>query len=358
MANINRVTSPMNLYEEDLLKTREELDLIKSDLLRKQNESPAFLIGSIDRVNEKIAHLDQQLQSYTELVIESRASNFDDDYGTAMDVQPPYREKGYQKEKEIRELNQFAGLYSIKATLLPQVNTKVKQLTKIPLPASRKTQQSKEMSAIKPKLVELYQYPGFEPTDLTPLPDVDALTILKKIASAKKDLDRKPFYKAEFKRLFYSRMSEAILVDTYWWIFLQHYHPSKKSQSKLFNRIAHNYVKLLLYAKEPQYRDVFFKNYPDLLSQAIYSSFCEAFPTSWRQFDDNFRSDICTVTSQWIDGTNPVPRSWMAWNYKAIEPQGMRKAEVITNKSKKVKDADEMTTGAAQAVENALMEQD
>ncbi|XP_070579339.1 protein FAM227A-like [Ptychodera flava] len=327
MANINRVSSPMNLYEEDLLKTREELNHIKSELLRKQSQSPAFLIGSIDRVNDKIAHLDQELQSYTALVVESRASNYDEDYGAPVDLlSPERRQRGYQKEKEARELNRFAGLYSIKATLLPQVNTKVKQLAKFPA--------KKDKSNNKPKLVELHQYPGFDANELTPLPDVEAFTILQKVARAHKDLDRKPYYKEEFKRLLYSRMSEAVLVDTFWWIFLNKYHPSKISQSKLFNRIAHNYVKLLIYAKEPKYRDVFFKNYPELLAQCIYSSFCEAFPSSWRQFDDDFKSDICDLTSLWIAGVKPVPRFHMSWNYKDLEPQGMKKAEAIS-KSKK-----------------------
>ncbi len=48
------------------------------------NRAVAFLIGSIDEINQKISKLDRKLQNYTELVIESRAS--DDIYAY---VRPP-----------------------------------------------------------------------------------------------------------------------------------------------------------------------------------------------------------------------------------------------------------------------------
>ena len=40
----------------------------------------AFLIGSISDINEKISQLDRKLQNYTELVIESRASDHPDEF--------------------------------------------------------------------------------------------------------------------------------------------------------------------------------------------------------------------------------------------------------------------------------------
>ena len=38
----------------------------------------AFFIGTIDEVNKKISKLDRKLQKYTALVVESRASNYED----------------------------------------------------------------------------------------------------------------------------------------------------------------------------------------------------------------------------------------------------------------------------------------
>jgi hypothetical protein len=50
-----------------------------------------------------------------------------------------------------------------------------------------------------------------------------------------------------------------LLQDTFWWYFLEKFQADKESQSKLFNRVAHNYVKLLLYCKDPNLREVFLK---------------------------------------------------------------------------------------------------
>ena len=47
--------------------------------------------------------------------------------------------------------------------------------------------------------------------------------------------------------------------DIFWYLFLDKFQSSKNSQVKLFNRAAFNYVKLMLYVRNPQYRDVFFK---------------------------------------------------------------------------------------------------
>ena len=44
------------------------------------------------------------------------------------------------------------------------------------------------------------------------------------------------------------------------------------------------------------------QDYPSYLAQAVYASFCESFPDSYRQFDDAFKEMIIVVTSQWIVG--------------------------------------------------------
>ncbi|PIK59663.1 hypothetical protein BSL78_03394 [Apostichopus japonicus] len=212
------------------------------------------------------------------LVIESQGSNFDDDdyFYPSQDTYGPV------KARDVKELNQFAGIYSVKSTLTADQTNKGKYLAKRIKTSKMK---KKETKATKPKLVELYQFRGFDNKKLTPLPDLDsAITILMRVTDAQRSLDKKPHYKEEFKRLFHSKMSEAVLIDSFWWFFLNRYHPSKMVQPKLFNRIAHNYVKLLLSANHPKYRDVFFQGYADLLAQGMYAAFCAAFPDSWRQF--------------------------------------------------------------------------
>ncbi|KAJ8037426.1 hypothetical protein HOLleu_18236 [Holothuria leucospilota] len=81
MAGINRTNSPMNLYRDDYLDTKEQLDKAREAIIDEQNQKPAFLVGSIERVNERIANLDKELQMFaSSLVIESQESNVEEDY--------------------------------------------------------------------------------------------------------------------------------------------------------------------------------------------------------------------------------------------------------------------------------------
>ena len=73
-------------------------------------------------------------------------------------------------------------------------------------------------------------------------------------------------------------------------------------QSQLFARVACNYVKLIISGSENVHRETFFKRFPSLVCQAVYTVFCRAFPTSYRQFDDRFKQDLADVTYQWIAG--------------------------------------------------------
>ena len=79
------------------------------------------------------------------------------------------------------------------------------------------------------------------------------------------------------------------------------------------------------------------QSYPELLAQGIYSAFCAAFPNSWRQFDEKFKSDLCNLTNQWIVGTRPMPNMWMDWNIRSLEPTDMRKEVLMKKDPKKSK---------------------
>ena len=52
--------------------------------------------------------------------------------------------------------------------------------------------------------------------------------------------------------------------DIFWYYFLEKFQSSRNSQMKLFNRVAHNYVQLMIYAKDPDYRETFFKVQSDV----------------------------------------------------------------------------------------------
>ena len=46
----------------------------------------------------------------------------------------------------------------------------------------------------------------------------------------------------------------------------------------------------------------FFKNYGVMMAQAIYTTFCHAFPTSYRQFNGDFRDEILSLCLLWTMG--------------------------------------------------------
>ncbi|XP_078691384.1 protein FAM227A-like isoform X2 [Branchiostoma floridae x Branchiostoma belcheri] len=342
MAAITRTASPMNLLEEDLLAPAGSVEQKHRALQKQQEVSAPFLIGSIQQVNERISHLEQEFQSYTHLVIESRLSGRDDDDSPdplLMRSSSKLRRKVREREREKRQLDEFSSVYASRSSqMLPEVRSRRRPEPGVPKERSEKSDKSLEGKKERgePRLVELQQYPGYDPNDLTPLPgDIPPEVILQRVTDAATDLNNKPNYKPEFCRLFFSRMSDSILLDTFWWFFLHRYMPDKTVQSKLFNRIAHNYVKLLMYADHPRYREVFLETYPDLLAQSVYSAFCACFPTSWQQFGDDFKAELTDLTWEWVAGIKPVPRSYLRWNLYDLEPPNMRKQVVKKGKNKK-----------------------
>ncbi|KAL3877275.1 hypothetical protein ACJMK2_035007 [Sinanodonta woodiana] len=336
MADYNRVGSPMDLYEENFEESKSQIEKKKRELELKQRTRSPFLIGSIEEVNRKISNLDRKLQAYTELVVESRASDHQD--VEDMFVRPSSskgREMVARKERETREMNRFAGYYTLKQTFLPGRSERVKNISKISVQPSKTSQVTKKESG-KPKFVELHQYPGYDPIELTPLPDeVPARDMMKIAADAHMQLHKKPHFKPEFEKYFYSPMSQAVFQDMFWYLFLERYQTSRNSQVKLFNRVAFNYVKLLLYVKDPQQRDVLFKDYPNLISQAIYVAYCHCFPDSYRQFGEDFKEDLVALVYGWIAGIKPAPRCWLRWNFSKLEPPNIKMREEILNQKNK-----------------------
>ncbi|KAL5019008.1 hypothetical protein ScPMuIL_004730 [Solemya velum] len=333
MAGINRVGSPMDVCHEGFDETSGKIEQKRKLLEKKQKKRSPFLVGSIEEVNRKISKLDRKLQQYTQLVCESRAS----DYKPGRDVDSPSGDRGEQryerKEKETREVNRFAGVYAIRQTLMPGRSERVKNISKISLQPSKTNLVKKESG--KPKFVELHQYPGYDPHELTPLPDeIAAYDILQKAADAHIQLRKKLNYKPVFEQWFYSPMSQAVFQDMFWYLFLEKFQSIKNSQVKLFDRVSNNFVKLMIFAKNPIYRDVFFKEYPTLISQAIYAAFCFSFPDSYRQFGEPFKEYLSELVFSWMGGIKPAPRCWMSWNFDKLEPPNIKMREEIMNAQK------------------------
>ncbi|XP_070187081.1 protein FAM227B-like isoform X5 [Littorina saxatilis] len=334
MAEINRNGSPMNICDESLDGEPGAVEKRKRDLESKQNSRSSFLIGTIEDVNRKIGKLEQRLQSYTQLVVESRAS----DHPDAEALHPTSargRMRYQERERENRDVCKFAGIYTLKSTFLPNLSDRMKNISKISMnPSKEKLHVKKDKDPSKPRFVELHQYPGYDPLELTPLPGHDATEIFQIVVDASVNLDKKPKYEPEFKRLFFSPMSQAVLQDTFWYVFLDSFQPNPTAQQKLFNRVAHNYVKLIFYAKNPLFRDTFLKEYPRLMAQALYVSFCHCFSDSYRQFGETFKNDLMYLVYGWIAGIRPSPRCWLEWNFTKLEPANINSKEDILNKSK------------------------
>ncbi|KAH9508440.1 hypothetical protein Btru_055243 [Bulinus truncatus] len=332
MAVINRVGSPMNRLDESLDEAPEKINLRKQLLKAQQRTKSPFVIGSIEDVNMKISKLDQKLQSYTALVCESRASNLDDEKFTFLNTKGNME---YNKNtKETKEIHAFAGIYTMKSSLATDLSERVKNITKISMKPKLKTSSTIAKGEIgKPKFVELCQYPGFNKEELTPLPvDLSPREFLSKALRASGQPCYKPYSKFEFDSLLYSARSEAIFLDIFWYVFVDEFQQSPATLAKLFDRIAHNYVSLMMFATNPFLRDLFFKSYPKLISQAVYSAFCFSFPDSFRQFGESFKDYLTYLIYGWIAGLHPPPRNWLTWDMSALEPANLKHRENLMSK--------------------------
>lgn len=310
--------------------------------------------GTIKDITDQISSLNSNLSSYdspTQLVVdkymkehglEVEPEEEEFGYGRLMiDYKPPRKSstKISNKEVEAKEVSKFAGVYSVRSALQPSsenplMNTSPQQSQ---LMGWKKASKKKgKSSSMKPMLVELHVYPGYEPDEVTPLPEpFQAKEILSMVLSAQLDLRKKPSFKREFQSFMFAKTSEDILQDLFWWYFLEKYQPNRNIQEMLFNRIAHNYVKMLFTAPVTQYRDKFLKRFPNVMAQAVYCTFCTAFPTSYKQFGDEFKEELVQLIHEWIAGTKPVPRIWDKWNFKGLEPKDMRKDEQIKQDASK-----------------------
>ncbi|XP_074606012.1 protein FAM227A-like [Acropora palmata] len=311
--------------------------------------------GTIKDITDQICSLNADLSSY-DSPIQLVVDKYMREHG--LEVEPEEEEFGYgklvidykppkkstpsisSKEVEAKEVSKFAGVFSVRSALgltsvSPLVDT-VSQQSPLICWKNKASKKKEKSSSMKPMLVELHVYPGYEPDEVTPLPEpLQPKDILQTVINAQRDLRKKPSFKREFQSLVFSRISQDILQDLFWWYFLQKYQPSRNIQEMLFNRIAHNYVKMLFTTPVTQYRDKFLKRYPNIMAQAVYSTFCTAFPTSYKQFGDEFKEDLSQLITEWIAGTKPVPRMWDRWNFKSLEPKDMRKDEQIKQDASK-----------------------
>ncbi|XP_053129023.1 protein FAM227B isoform X3 [Hemicordylus capensis] len=187
------------------------------------------------------------------------------------------------------------------------------------------------------KTVENYKFSGFKLQKLTELPNHlepaqlwDSVLKVQTFRGANVKV---------LKKLFLSEASLAILQDCFWWLFLQRFKPDQGEQDRLFDRISDSFVALLM--STPSYiKDYFFQMYPDCLSQAIYVTFCEAFPESSNSFEDEFKDELTDLIFQWIRGFKPQKFAWKKWNLWwlentecSIKKESFQKMPLMTHQS-------------------------
>ncbi|CAB1317608.1 unnamed protein product [Coregonus sp. 'balchen'] len=141
-----------------------------------------------------------------------------------------------------------------------------------------------------PKLVELYQHPGFRDDMPMPLPHSNTFSTII----------THPRYKAVFQRILSSSMMEDFVIDSFWWLFLQHFQPDTRIQDSLFVRIAENYIRILTQSLTSRSGKWFLREFPSTLAQTLYCCFCCCFPQSCRTIrSDTFLIPLCFTAYQW-----------------------------------------------------------
>ncbi|XP_065837107.1 protein FAM227B-like isoform X2 [Oscarella lobularis] len=186
--------------------------------------------------------------------------------------------------------------------------------------ASRQPTLQKQARETSGRSVETFVYPGFKEDELTPLPaQLESPQVLVHVSNSQ---SFKSGFRKLWQRLFVSEASLALLQDAFWWSYLDRFQPQScgVEKAKLFGRIADSFVALFS-AVKPDFKDKFFKHYADCMAQAIFSTFCQAFPGSRASFHtDDFKDYLANLLSEWMTGIRLPPRSWLHWNVNQLDP--------------------------------------
>ena len=188
----------------------------------------------------------------------------------------------------------------------------------------------------KPRLIELATYPGYIEYEPTPLPfNLKAADIFNDVINAQSDLKKKPRFTEYCRSNFMDVKLHKILLDLFWWLFLDLYNQSKFVQQNIFIRTANTFGDFFsLLGNENRFKDRFLQVQLDILSQAVFTIFIRAYPTSLKQFDDKFKSKICDLIHFWFSGLPPFPSSWKNWPMdKLIQDNILQRNSIDQNAS-------------------------
>ncbi|BFZ01391.1 hypothetical protein BsWGS_04430 [Bradybaena similaris] len=184
----------------------------------------------------------------------------------------------------------------------------------------------------KKRGLDLLKFPGFKHGEFIELPaKLEAPPILHQVSKVQ---SFKPAFRKFWKMIFMSEASSAVLQDSFWWIFLDHFNKEESCETDkdlLFNRIADSYTALFTSINQ-DVRDKFLSFYPDCLSQALYCTFREAFPESPSRFNEDFKHYLVNLVYEWITGLHPLPGLWKKWNEEGLKLPQRSKDHETTKK--------------------------
>ncbi|XP_077932761.1 protein FAM227A [Halichoerus grypus] len=302
---INVTALPVVPVDEHLTVSLGTRDAVKNALRKSlEDNPPCCLIGSIHRVNQRIAELDLS----PSLLANSLAIERFELEKKAL------REKSHDGPGD-RDKSQSKSEYTCRGSESRNVRSFI----------------FKRKIAHKDLLAELYQYTPSNSPAPNRLPNgVNFCDMVGNVVRAERNpLSGKSFCSdRELEKFLSSPSPRAIWLDSFWWIFHERYQPNKEIQNKLFDRIAQNYAFLLLNESKSHYEEALLKKLPSLLSKAVYTSFCCCFPQSWFNTHE-FKSSICNTMSLWISGIYPCLQSYNSWDYSELDPERFRREKLI-----------------------------
>ena len=67
------------------------------------------------------------------------------------------------------------------------------------------------------------------------------------------------------------------------------------------------------------------QDFPEYISQCVYSAFSFVFPTSGTRFGSEFRDAVYSVIFTWVSGVRPIPYNWRRWPFDLLDSAAMKK---------------------------------
>ncbi|XP_063283489.1 protein FAM227A [Pelobates fuscus] len=311
MDSINFLNSSIILQQGDSTEHSKRRNVTQTGEL----QSPAlFVIGSMEMVNQKLAHIECGLETQ-DLI--------NDCWEGEKSVDRLMLPKRPQEKNKCIEESDTKDFWTFTPTFQSSLTKNNFQ---------RKLKAEKKLI---PRLVELYQCPGFSEDGPLPFPHgIKLSTIISNVVLGHENTGGKICSSKVVRHILSSTSAKDLLLDCYLWIFLHMYKTDIEYQRKLFDRVAKSYVHLLNLCLNSHNGEAFLNVYPSLLSQAIYSGFCCSFPQSLYQFQsDDFKTVLCNLIWQWIAGIYPSPGIYSKWDYGSLEP----KVELAHGKEKQKK---------------------